>query len=108
MIEITRIVTVKAVLPAYQPYRAKYIILRDASRREVLDVARKHPGVFIFPFATGEPQDCPDYRWLKRTGDSSRDYIAMPLYIGNLRPIEQAISETIRVAIGPNAIEEIL
>lgn len=106
MIPCTKIVHVNVtVLPEPYTWPVEYIILRDKTRKEVLAVARNNPRVFIFPFATGKVEDVPDYRWLKRSGDESRSYIVMPIYVGNLTPTEDAIQQIVKVSLGDNATE---
>ena len=86
-------------------YVPRYMALRDKIRREVLAAARANPGVFVFPFATGRPEDAPDYRWLARRGQGWRDHIVRPIYVGNLRPVDQAISQIITLTLGSDAEE---
>ncbi len=106
MIPCTKIVNVNVtVRPEPFTWPVEYIILRDKTRKEVLAVARQNPRVFVFPFATGKVEDVPDYRWLKRTGDESRSYIVMPMYVGNLTPVEDAIQTIVKGSLGMDATE---
>lgn len=79
-------------------YRPQYAILRDKTRKEVRDFARKHPRCFVFPFITVAPEDCFDYRGLHRKGDPESMYIVKPFYVGNLEPMEDMIRQYVSFA----------
>jgi hypothetical protein len=108
---ITVDVNLSSIIPKYKP---RYAILRNATRRQIIEFARSHPNVFIFPFVTVPRDkiatDLPDYRWLSRKGDSVRHYIAQPFYVGNLTPMESAICQLVEIALGQplSECEEVL
>ncbi len=99
------IVTVNVSLPAMPPYRPEYIVLRNKTLRQIRRVARQNLGVWIYPFCTGKVKDVPNYSGFQRRGKPEDSYILQPLYVGNLKPVDDAIREILTHAFGPNAIE---
>lgn len=103
-IRCEKIVTVDVRIPPMPAYRAEYIVLRDCGIREVRRVARNNPGVFVFPFYTGAPEAVPSFSGFFFWG-SRYMYVVAPYYVGNLSPMEAAISEIIERCLGGDAVE---
>ena len=101
------IVYVNCALPSYERH-SEYMILRDKTCNEVMATARRNPGVWIFPFATGAVEDAPDYRWLRKRWDPAYELVAAPWYLGNFarEDIEPLIRRIVVAALGEGAVEK--
>ena len=42
---------------ASEPYRPKYIVLRNKDRKEILACAKRNQGIWVLPFITILPED---------------------------------------------------
>jgi len=106
---IMPIVFVNAVVPPAPEHVHKYLVLRDKSCCEVMRIARENQGVWIFVFATKTAEACPDYRYLGRVARRDARYrlVVQPMYVGNLSPVEDAISEIVDRVLGGAPREEV-
>jgi len=95
-----KIVTVNVSLAPR--YKQKYAVLCDRTLEQIVAYAATNPGVFIFPFGTKQVLDVPDMRALMKPPlvDLYGDWIVKPMYIGNCRPIGDAIDRIIRASFG--------
>lgn len=100
------IVYVNCAVPPYE-WRPEYIILRDKTCNEVMATARRNPGVWIFPFATGAVEDAPDYRWIRKRRDPAYELVTAPWYLGNFarEDIEPLIRRIVVACLGASAME---
>lgn len=94
-------VDVQSLLAPTETYRPKYIVVIDPpSAGHLIEIARRHPRVFVFSFVTCQPEECPDFSSLP--DDENADRITKPIAIGNFvendRP--KVIEQFLQCAMG--------
>lgn len=105
MIQLSKIVHIDAKAEPPKPPVPEFIVLRNKTLRQIRRVARENPGVWIYPFCTGKVKAVPNYCGFQRRGKPEDSHILRPFYVGNLRPVEDAIKGIVLHAFGPDAIE---
>lgn len=92
--KITQVVTVD--ISHFVPKTVcEYAIMCDRTMAELLAYSAAHPGCFVFPFCTRSVEDVDDFSAL------SSDYIAVPLYVGNMDYPASVIRQVVDVHLGP-------
>lgn len=97
-----RIVTVDVSKHLVFHSTIKYAILCDRTLEQIVAYAKANSNVYVFPFDTKRVEDVSDKSALMKRPlvDLYGDWIVQPMYIGNLRPIGDAIDVVIHAGFG--------
>jgi hypothetical protein len=90
-------VSVEALRAPLAPIR--YAVMLNKTPRQIA-AWRKRKGnekIFVLPFFTGRPEDCPDYSRM-RSG-----HVMRPCAVGNLSPMKSAIAQIVFHVTGGSA-----
>src|SRR5277367_1877809 len=74
-------------------YKHQYAVLCDPTIERIEAFAAGHPKCFVFSFYTGAVDAVPDW------SDVSGDHVMKPWYVGNLKPVANAIQQIVLLAL---------